>query len=54
MDDSNTEEGDGKINKELKALVAKYQSKCKFSIDKISYKDARNAYYARYRVGKLY
>jgi len=42
------------INKELEGICDKYSSKCKISIDRISYKQARNAYYARHRVQKMY
>ena len=42
------------INKELEAIYEKYSSICKISIDRISYKQARNAYYARHRVQKMY
>jgi hypothetical protein len=49
-DKSEEEESDFRINLELDKICEKYSSICKFSVDKISYQDARNAYYARHRV----
>jgi hypothetical protein len=54
MEDRDTlnPDSDFMINQNLEQVISK--NKCKITIDRISYKDARNAYYARTRVQNLY
>lgn len=48
LDDTEEVGGDFEINKELNSLIERFPDQ--ISVDRISYKDARNAYYARHRV----
>ena len=49
-DTSELPESDHKISEELQSIITKYVDKCKITVDRINYKDAKNAYYARHRV----
>lgn len=42
------------IDLELEEVIAECSQMCQIKVDRVNFKDAKNAYYARTRVQKLY
>ncbi|CDW88855.1 c transferase [Stylonychia lemnae] len=48
------DQDDQKMKNNLNEIIQQYKDLCNFSIDEVDYKEAKNAYYARIKVQRLY